>query len=416
MEGDIMNKQKQTVPPLRFPEFSGEWVEKKLGEIATNGMYGMNAAAKKFDGENKYIRITDISEQDNKFTPSPLCSPDGILEDKYLLQENDLLFARTGASTGKTYLYNKCDGRIYFAGFLIKFNVLLTSSSTFVFYQTLRQAFFKWVKIMSMRSGQPGINAEEYREFRFLMPQYTEQAKIAEFLSVVDERLALLNEKHKTLEQYKKGVMQKLFSQQLRFKDQNGNNFPDWEEKKLGEIAIKSKLKNTDNTIKTVFSNSATLGIVLQESYFEREIVNENNLFGYYVADVNSFVYNPRLSSHAPVGAMSVNKLGVKGIVSPLYTVFNLNKEVIVDFLMKYFKSTVWHHYMRSVANYGARDDRMNIKDNDLFLMPITLPCLAEQEKIANFLSSIDDKITAMKAQINTLEQYKKALLLQMFV
>lgn len=124
---------KRNVPKLRFKGFSDEWEEKKLGEIISSFEYGMNSAAKEFDGENKYIRITDIDEKSNKYLEENKVSPEGELEDKYIVKDNDILFARTGASTGKTYLYDKKDGKLYFAGFLIRGNVNRDNNSKFIF-------------------------------------------------------------------------------------------------------------------------------------------------------------------------------------------------------------------------------------------------------------------------------------------
>jgi len=178
-------------PELRFPEFNDEWNKKKLSEISANPSYGMNSAAKDYDGKNKYIRITDIDEKSNKFIPNPLCSPDDNLDKNFLLKDNDLLFARTGASTGKSYLYNNNDGKLYFAGFLIKFNIT-NANSKFIFYNTLREEYKNWVKVTSVRSGQPGINANEYKNYELKLPSLKEQEKIVFFLSHVDKKIDLL--------------------------------------------------------------------------------------------------------------------------------------------------------------------------------------------------------------------------------
>lgn len=182
------NKSGGKVPNLRFPGFEDAWEVKKLGEVATNFMYGMNTAATVYDGENQYIRITDIDERTRLFTPNPLSSPDGELEDKYLLEKGDILFARTGASVGKSYLYSEKDGKIFFAGFLIRLNVK-TENPYFIFSQTLTEKYQKWVLTMSMRSGQPGINAEEYKLLPIALPSFEEQSEIAFFLSKIDERI-----------------------------------------------------------------------------------------------------------------------------------------------------------------------------------------------------------------------------------
>lgn len=200
---------------LRFKDENGndypKWEEKTLGDISSNVMYGMNAAATEFDGQNKYIRITDISEASNKFIPNPLSSPLASLEERFLVNENDILFARTGASTGKSYLYDSKDGILYYAGFLIRFNINKENNSKYIFYQTLTKKYQNWLKIMSMRSGQPGINAEEYKGFEMDIPSLPEQEKIANFLSTIDEKIELVEEELELVKELKKGFLQKMF-------------------------------------------------------------------------------------------------------------------------------------------------------------------------------------------------------------
>ena len=164
---------------MRFPEFSGEWETCTLGECCSELEYGMNAPSKAFDGLNKYIRITDIDEQTAEYKHDSIVSPDAPLEDKYLVKDGDILFARTGASTGKTYIYNPQDGRMYYAGFLIRANVKTLNNLKFVFYQTQTHRYKKWISIMSMRSGQPGINSQEYASYKFNKPCKKEQDKIS---------------------------------------------------------------------------------------------------------------------------------------------------------------------------------------------------------------------------------------------
>jgi len=174
---------------LRFKGFEGEWVEIKLGECCVSLEYGMNSASTKFDGENKYIRITDIDESSSRYKSDNPVSPEGALSDKYLVKENDILFTRTGASTGKTYIYDHNDGKIYFAGFLIRARINTAFNSGFIFAQTQTASYDRWVKLMSMRSGQPGINSQEYASFNFSSPTKLEQDKIALFLSKLDIRI-----------------------------------------------------------------------------------------------------------------------------------------------------------------------------------------------------------------------------------
>nr|WP_252406842.1 restriction endonuclease subunit S [Acinetobacter terrae] len=208
--------------------------------------------------------------------------------------------------------------------------------------------------------------------------------------------------------------MQKLFSQQIHFKADNGGEFGEWEDKPLNEIASKRSGKNKDGSVSEVLTNSATQGIIKQSDYFEREIVTESNLNGYYLVNLDDFVYNPRISVHAPVGPIKRNKKCL-GVMSPLYTVFTV-REGNLTYLEYLFDSNFWHDYIKGVANSGARHDRMNITNKDFFDMPILYPCLEEQTKIANLLSAIDQKIEVVAQQIEQAKTWKKGLLQQMFV
>ena len=170
----------------------------------------MNAAAKNYDGENKYIRITDIDEASSTYTDKDIVSPDGILTDNYLVNNRDILLARTGASTGKSYLYKKTDGKLYFAGFLIRANVT-THDPYFVFSQLHTHRYWRWVSIMSARSGQPGINSQEYSSFPIYITSIEEENKIAKLLSLLDERIATQNKIIDKLQSLIKGIRNEVF-------------------------------------------------------------------------------------------------------------------------------------------------------------------------------------------------------------
>ena len=236
------------------------------------------------------------------------------------------------------------------------------------------------------------------------------------------KKIQQLTKKKALLEQYKNGVMQQLFpstgsgqrSGQLRFKDANGKAYPDWEEKRLGEVADRVANKNTANEINYVLTNSAKRGIVSQLDYFDKDIANQNNLEGYYIVDVDDFVYNPRVSVHAPVGPIKRNKLK-EGVMSPLYSVFRF-KEKNLEYFEYYFETVNWHRYLVSVANIGARHDRMNIINSDFFKMPIPFPCDDERRAITNFLNNISLKIESSKRELTQTQTFKKGLLQQMFV
>ena len=208
--------KKLNVPNLRFPEFQGEWEKTKFGDIATGFDYGMNAAAKNYDGVNKYIRITDIDEASSTYTDKDIVSPDGVLTDNYLVNNRDILLARTGASTGKSYLYKQSDGKLYYAGFLIRANVT-THDPYFVFSQLHTHRYWRWVSIMSARSGQPGINSQEYSSFPIYTTSIEEESKIAKLLSLLDERIATQNKIIEDLKKLKSAISHILFSSKCAF-------------------------------------------------------------------------------------------------------------------------------------------------------------------------------------------------------
>src|SRR5690606_22665937 len=278
----------------------------------------------------------------------------------------------------------------------------------------LSESFQEILKSKATGGTVQGIKGSVLHQIPLIVPSKEEQTKIAAFLSAVDERISQLSQKHVLLSQYKQGMMQKLFSQQIRFKADDGSEFGEWEDKPLNEIASKRSGKNKDGSISEVLTNSATQGIIKQSDYFEREIVTESNLNGYYIVNLDDFVYNPRISVHAPVGPIKRNKKCL-GVMSPLYTVFTVS-EGNLAYLEYFFDSNFWHDYVKGVANSGARHDRMNITNKDFFDMPIFYPCLEEQTKIANFLSSIDQKIEVVAQQIEQAKTWKKGLLQQMFV
>ncbi len=162
----------------------------------------------------------------------------------------------------------------------------------------------------------------------------------------------------------------------------------------MGNISKKCIVKNTNKAITETFTNSAEHGIVSQRDFFDKDIANQENISSYYVVNIGDFVYNPRISSSAPCGPISRNKLGRQGIMSPLYTVFSPSG-VDLAFLEQYFKTSRWYSYMYLNGDTGARADRFAIKDKSFFDMPIATPSsLNEQEIISTFLDQTDYHIT----------------------
>jgi len=188
-----------------------------------------------------------------------------------------------------------------------------------------------------------------------------------------------------------------------------------WEQRKLGELSDKVTEKNSEKRFNETFTNSAESGIISQRDYFDHDISNSDNLDGYYVVAENDFVYNPRISSTAPVGPINRNKLNRKGVMSPLYTVFRTH-DVDETYLEYFFKSDHWHDYMYLNGDSGARSDRFSIKDSVFMEMPIAYPCLAEQRQIGRLFDEIISLITLHQRKLERLQNIKKACLEKMFV
>ena len=186
-------KNGTNVPEIRFKGFTDAWEQRKLGELSSSFEYGLNAAAKEYDGENKYIRITDIDDDSREFKQEDITSPDTDLSsaENYRLSEGDILFARTGASVGKSYIYKVSDGLVYYAGFLIRARIMSEYNAEFVFQNTLTYEYEKFIKVTSMRSGQPGVNAQEYSKYQIMVPSKPEQDKISDCFRSLDNLITL---------------------------------------------------------------------------------------------------------------------------------------------------------------------------------------------------------------------------------
>ena len=192
-----------------------DWEQRKLGEISSSFEYGLNAAAKEYDGENKYIRITDIDDDSREFKQEDITSPDIDLSsaENYRLSEGDILFARTGASVGKSYIYKVSDGLVYYAGFLIRARIKSEYNAEFVFQNTLSGDYEKFIKVTSMRSGQPGVNAQEYSKYQIMVPSKPEQDKISDSFRSLDNLITLHQRKCDELKEFKKYMLQNMFPQ-----------------------------------------------------------------------------------------------------------------------------------------------------------------------------------------------------------
>ena len=188
-----------------------------------------------------------------------------------------------------------------------------------------------------------------------------------------------------------------------------------WQTTLLSSVFAKNTQKNTDGRITNVICNSAKQGLIPQREYFDKDIANSDNTNGYYIIEENDFVYNPRKSSDAPYGPISSYKYTEAGIVSPLYLCFRAKKEINPAFFEWYFRSSAWHRYVYMSGDSGARHDRVSIKDDTFFAMPINIPSAHEQAQIANFLERIEQRIETQRALVDSLKKYKRGVIQQVF-
>ena len=192
----------------------------------------------------------------------------------------------------------------------------------------------------------------------------------------------------------------------LRFCEFKGN-LPQVE---LSELFHKCTQKNRNGAINNVICNSAKNGLIPQRDFFDKDIVNSENTTGYYIIKNNDFVYNPRKSNEAPYGPVSIYKDAEDGIVSPLYLCFRATAPLCAEYFEMYFKSPAWHRYVYLMGDSGARHDRVSIKDEVFFDMPVRTPSLSEQQKIADFLSLVDQRIEKQRLLVESLKKYKRGL------
>lgn len=402
-----------SVPKLRFPGFEGEWEKRKLGDVATFAKgKGISKADISDVGTTPCIRYGELYTHYGTGIDKVLSATNVPVAKLKLSQGGEVIVPASGedAEDIATAAVVLCRG-VALGGDL---NVIRCACDGFFLASYI--AGKKRLALAAMAQGNSVVHLypAQLRSLALAFPSLPEQQKIATFLGAVDAKLAALAAKQAALVRYKAGLVQKLFSQQLRFARDDGKAFPEWDVRDLGGIASRSAKKNKNLSYMRVLTNSAVHGVIDQRDFFDKDIANSENLGGYYVVKKGDFVYNPRISVSAPVGPIKRNNLG-DGVMSPLYTVFRFHDEN-TDFFAHYFQTSLWHDYMKSVANYGARHDRMAITIGDLMLLPLPFPHPDEQQKIADALSAFDTKIQAVADQAAKLKTFKKGLLQQMFV
>lgn len=373
------------VPKLRFPEFEGSWEKKNIGSLGSFFSGGTPTSTNKtyYEGHIPFIGSGKINDStvDQFITDEALSNSSAKLVEK-----GDLLYALYGATSGEVAI-SKINGAINQAVLCIR------TDENKIFLKSWFEKNKENILSTYLQGGQGNLSAQIVKSLIINLPLIKEQTKIASFLTAVDDKLQALKQKKTLLEQYKKGVMQKIFSQELRFKDDNGNEYPDWEEKKLGEVANKKSSNISANKIEDNFGDYiiyGASGILKKIDFYKEEddyisIVKDG-------AGVGRLLYCKGQSS--VLGTMEIIRPN-EGIDT--YYLFCLLSNI--DFVKYVTGSTIPHIYFKDYSSEICG-----------------LPCIEEQTKIANFLSAIVDKINHCQSQIEKIEVWKKGLLQQMFV
>ena len=354
---------------------------------------------------NKYIRITDIEESTGAYSEADVVSPNGKLSDEYIVNDNDILLARTGASTGKSYLYAPKDGRLYFAGFLIRFNV--NKANPYFIYTNLHtRNYWRWVNIMSARSGQPGINSQEYSSYPLYIPSRKEQNKIANLLQLLDERISTQN---KIIEKYE-SLIQAIIYQ----KKTDGMRVKSWQKTELSKVLQERNEKNIDGYV--VYSVSVSQGVVNQIEYLGRSFAAKETTH-YNVVKYGDIVYTKSPTGDLPYGIVKRSCIKKSVAVSPLYGVYKPICDSIGVILHFYFmQPSNTFNYLHPLIQKGAKNT-INITNERFLKNSIPLP-KTENEAIciANTLISIQKKIDIEKKMLRSYEKEKQYLLSKMFI
>lgn len=382
-----------------------DWEVKTLGEVTTiKGDYGINAAAVDFDEQLPvYIRITDIDDEGN-FSSKKKKSVNDISSNNFYLHKNDLVFVRTGATVGKSYLYNENDGKLVFAGFLIRFRIdTLKASDYFLWSFTKSKPYWDWVNSISMRSGQPGINSSEYSSLKLPIPSLPEQTAIANCLSTWDKAITTQSQLIAQKEFCKKALMQQLLSGKKRLK-----GF----EEKWGVKSLSDLLIYTPREVDKPKVSFLALGLkshgkgVFHKVDFDPKKIAMDKL---YVVKENDLVINITFAWEQAVAIAS--KIDEGGLVSHRFPTYVFNEKSAISLYFKFFILGSKFKSMLDLISPGGAGRNRVMSKKDFLKLEIKIPSVQEQTAIANLLQCADEEIQLLKKKLQQLKEQKKGLM-----
>ena len=406
---DNKDKKVLNVPPLRFPEFSEEWEKHTLSEYL-EFKNGLNPDAKRIGSGLPFISVMDILSEgvinyDN--IRGKVNATEKEIE-CFGVKDGDLLFQRSSETledVGRANVYMDNRTAIY-GGFVIRGRKIGNYNPLFFKYLLATPLARKRTCRMGAGAQHFNIGQEGLSKISLYFPSIEEQRKIARFLSLIDERIATQNKIIEDLKKLKSAIIDYTFG---------NKKYSHRKRVLLSDVSVKITRRNSDNQIFNVLSNSANYGIIPQSEVFNHEIANENNTSNYFVISKNDFVYNPRKSVTAPYGPINRYNGETAGVISPLYLCFRCYG-LDVEYLGWYFKSDSWYKYVYQNGDTGVRHDRVSIKDDIFFSMPLFIHNADEQIEIAKRLNKIESFVKQEKQYLFLLESQKLYLLQRMFI
>lgn len=400
-------------PPLRFPEFSDPWQQTTLGEI---GAYLRGVTYSSSDISQYGIpimRATNINSGTTLNYTSDVVRANARIAKNQILQKGDIVICAANGSSdlvGKNSYYDGSSKEPITVGAFCGIYRSECILSRWIFQTDLYRKYIQ-TAIQGGNGSIANLKPTVVLEQVYALPSLAEQRKIAEFLSLIDERIETQRQTIEERKKQKKALLHQIFSQSLRFPD-----FSDpWQQTTLGEVAERVIRKNHNNESNRPLTISAQYGLIDQRDFFKK-VIASNNLEGYYLLHQGEFAYNRSSSADYPWGAIKRLEKYSQGVLSTLYICFRITKgnPLFFTYLFDAFK---WHSYVQSISAEGARNHGLlNIAVSDFFDMPISLPSLEEQRKIAELLTIFDERIEAEEALLKCYEAQKRYLLRQMFV
>ena len=396
------------VPKLRFDGFSEDWIDRRLGNIASFFSGGTPTSTDKsyYSGTIPFIGSGKI----NAVAVNQYITEEALQNSSAkLVAVGDLLYALYGATSGQVAI-SKINGAINQAVLCIR------SNENKYFLKTWLEHHKERILATYLQGGQGNLSAQIVKLLKLKLPTLPEQQKIAAFLTAVDTKIEQLTQKEALLKQYKKGVMQKIFSQEIRFKADDGEEFPEWEMRPLGSVFKEVTERVGAQDIET-YSISAGKGFVSQKEKFGRDISGQQNE-KYTVLRPHQFSYNKGNSKTYTYGCVYPNTLGHPIALPNVFISFELiDSKYSVAFFAKLFENHYLDRSLRRIISSSARmDGLLNVNKADFFRIGLPVPSHEEQQKAGEFLSELDVKLVLLQQELDAAKTFKKGLLQQMFV